>query len=433
MSGKEGGVIVTSLNRSFLPQQIKVMNLVKKKRYVLYSGAVRAGKTLLAANIAIRTCIENPGSVGMFGALTTPQLTDVPFRVFQQELSLYQKALDDAHIPIKLAHIKRSKGDMKAVFWNGSEVMFKPCDDEQKIRGLTLDFACLDEPIEIDESIFKQLINRISGTGNLENQFILLTTNPGSQGHWIYQRFFNTEDKNYTKIQTTTYDNFLLPRYDEYINEVKGTGDEDWTRRFLDGTWDAFAGQVYKGFSKTIHVGKYKQLKKFDYYVAGVDWGFRNPSCILTIGVKGKEVFVIDEYYKKEQPSHKVAEEVAKRDEIFNYRHVYFDPSNPDLIFQSDDLGVPAEKADRDVNGRIGKIKSLLKKRNLHIDESCVNLIREMQLYKYKKDRTGKNPVEEPAKLDDHAPDALGYGLSDYRAFRAESVVGYVKKALWDY
>jgi len=52
------------------------MRAVKKRRYVLYSGAVRAGKTLLAAHIAIQTCIENPRCIGMLGSLTTPQLQD---------------------------------------------------------------------------------------------------------------------------------------------------------------------------------------------------------------------------------------------------------------------------------------------------------------------------------------------------------------------
>jgi PBSX family phage terminase large subunit len=425
--------IVVEIDRAFLPQQIATMELVKKKRYVLYSGAVRAGKTLLAVNIAIRTCIDNPGCRGFIGALTMTQLMDVPFTVFLQELEHYQKALDDANIPIKLARVTRSKGDVKAWFYNGSVILFKQCDDEAKIRGDTLDFVILDEPIEIDEAIFQQLILRISGTGKLKNQFILLTTNPGSQSHWIYQRFFNTKDPNYCKIQTTTYDNTMLPRYAEYIEEIKGSGDADWVRRFLDGTWDAFAGQVYKEFNKKVHVGEYKQLKKFDYYVAGVDWGFRNPCCILTLGVKGKDVFVIDEYYQREKPSHKIAEIIAQYNEQYNYAKVYFDPSNPDLIFQSNDLGVPVEKAERDVNGRIGKIKSLLKNAHLHIDSSCVNTIREFNLYRYKKDLTGNNLVEEPAKLDDHSLDALGYALTNYRAFRAESVVGWLGKALWDF
>jgi len=161
--------MVLKLGREFLPVQIRTMHAIKKYRYVLYSGAVRAGKTLLLAHAAIQTCIENPGCIGMLGSLTTPQLTDVVFKVFQQELEYYQNALDKAGIKIQLARIKHSKGDMKAIFWNGSEVWFKPCDEEEKLRGMTLDFVGLDEPIEIAETIFAQLTLRISGTGNLKN------------------------------------------------------------------------------------------------------------------------------------------------------------------------------------------------------------------------------------------------------------------------
>ena len=154
--------IIDNIKREFLPEQLKVFRAVKNKRYILYSGAVRAGKTLLAAHIAITTCIENPGCQGFIGSLTTPQLTDVVFKVFQQELRYYQDVLDKNNVPIQLARMKFSKGDMKAIFWNGAEVMFKSCDKEEKIRGYTLDFAILDEPIEIDETIFKQLMQRIS-------------------------------------------------------------------------------------------------------------------------------------------------------------------------------------------------------------------------------------------------------------------------------
>jgi len=306
ISAKEGqkvSTIVLKLGRQFLPVQIRTMRAVKKYRYVLYSGAVRAGKTLLLAHVAIQTCVDNPGCIGMLGSLTTPQLTDVVFKVFQQELEFYQKALDTAGIPITLARIKYSKGDMKAIFWNGSEIWFKPCDEEEKLRGMTLDFVGLDEPIEIAETIFAQLTLRISGTGNLKtkNPFIILTTNPGSQSHWIYRRFFNTNNPDYHVIETTTYDNVLLPRYEDYIAEAKNSGDEDWVRRFLDGTWEAFAGQIYKEFNPDVHIGDYKDLTIdfFDYITAGVDWGFTNPSVILTIGVRGKDAFVIDEYYQK--------------------------------------------------------------------------------------------------------------------------------------
>ncbi len=434
--------VVLKLGRKFLPVQIRTMKAIAQHRYVLYSGAVRAGKTLLLAHVAIQTCIENPGCIGMLGSLTTPQLTDVVFTVFNQELEFYQKALDKAGIPIKLAHIKHSKGDMKAIFWNGSQIWFKPCEKEEKLRGMTLDFIGLDEPIEIAESIFAQLTLRISGTGNLKNgnPFILLTTNPGSQSHWIYQRFFKRGNPDYYVIETTTYDNVLLPRYEDFIAEAKDSGDEDWVRRFLDGTWEAFAGQIYKEFNPDKHVMDMIHpdtgellISNFDYVEAGIDWGFRNPSVILTIGVKGKDVFIIDEYYQREKPTHYVVSEVAKRHKKFHFRRAYFDPSNPDLIFQAADLQIPSEKGDRNVDAGIGKIKSILKKGHLHVGRHCVHTIREFQTYQYKKDKTGENAVEVPAKLDDHAMDALKYALTSYRAFSSKSVIGWVRKELWSF
>jgi len=39
-----------------------------------------------------------------------------------------------------------------------------------------------------------------------------------------------------------------------------------------------------------------------------VDFGIRNPTCILTIGVtKDKTAVVVDEYYKNEETSTKIA------------------------------------------------------------------------------------------------------------------------------
>ena len=112
---------------------------------------------------------------------------------------------------------------------------------------------------------------------------------------------------------------------------------------------------------------------------------------------------------------------------------MYCDRTALDLITQTKDLKVPIEKADNDVLGGIGKIQSLLKKVNLHIDKNCHNLIREIQAYRRKKDKTNSNYTEEPVKQDDHAPDALRYGLTGFRAFKKKPIIGWVKRDLWDF
>ena len=87
----------------FLPKQLEVLDACKTKNVILYSGAFRAGKTMLLVHAAIQTCLENPGSKGLIGALTYTQLNNVVFGLFIEELDRYQKMLDDAGVDFKLA------------------------------------------------------------------------------------------------------------------------------------------------------------------------------------------------------------------------------------------------------------------------------------------------------------------------------------------
>ncbi|GAI85279.1 unnamed protein product, partial [marine sediment metagenome] len=81
----------------------------------------------------------------------------------------------------------------------------------------------LDEPVDIQEGVFTQLIGRLSGTKNLKNPFGLLTTNPGSELHWIHKYFIHedTKQSDFYFVSTTTYDNKLLPHYERYIGRIE--------------------------------------------------------------------------------------------------------------------------------------------------------------------------------------------------------------------
>lgn len=435
-SGLDGGHNITiDPSWSFLPKQIETLESVKKNKFTLYSGAVGAGKTLLLAHAAIEACINNPGCKGMLGSLTYTQLTNVVFTVFNEEILKYEDLLKKHGYDIKL--IKRrvnSTGKMIIEFCNGSIIYFLSCDDELKLRGYTLDFFGLDEPIDIDEAIFTQLMARIRGhalkqTGR--KPFAILTTNPGAETHWIYQRFFAKATPDYNVIQTTTYDNVFLPK--GYIKAMEEAYDEDWILRFLNGKWGAYAGQIYKNFNPEKHVGDHRKRDDIKYYIAGVDWGVRNPSCILTIGVtKERHAIIVDEYYKPNRTSREVTEELKTLDRNYHYKKIFVDPSALDLITQCEQAKLPAEKGDNHVEPGIGKVKSMFTKNMIYIDRHCRNLVRELQAYRYEKDKLNKNPEERPVKLDDHSCDALRYALFTFRAWSGNRIFGTVKRSLWE-
>lgn len=414
----------------FLPKQIEALESVNKQGFTLYSGAVGSGKTLLLAHAAIRACINYPGCKGIIGSLTYTQLKNVVFTVFKEELFKYQDLLRASGVPIELVkNISASHGKMYVEFTNGSVIYFLAMEKEEKIRGYTIDFFCLDEPIEIDETIFDQLIARRRGT-IIPRPFALLTTNPGAETHWIYQRFFRTIDKNYYTIETSTYDNIFLPP--DYIKQMENAYDEDWIRRFLNGKWGAYEGQIYKKFDVTKHVVADVE-RNYKYIIAGVDFGSRNPSAVITIGITEDNIaFVIDEYFKPTTSVNltKVIEELFKK---YQYKKIWCDPAALDLITQCKYKGLPIKAANNDVDSGIARVKSMLSKNALFISKSCPNLIREMESYRYIKDKTGLNPEERPVKQNDHAVDSLRYALYMTRVYGVSTSVGWIRKQLWSF
>lgn len=416
--------IVLPYPRQFLPKQLQALKDIHEFGFVLYSGAVGAGKTLLLAHAAIRECINYPGTEGIIGSLTYTQIKNVVFSVFRKELSLYQDLLMENNIPIKLIkHISATHGNMFIEFFNGSKIYFVAMDKEEKIRGYTIDWFALDEPIDIAEDMFNQLIARQRGI-NTPHRWGLLTTNPGAETHWIYQSFYKAINREYKTIETTSYNNIFLPK--DYIRRMEEKYDPDWIRRFLNGKWGAFSGQIYKDFLPSKHVISRVPHEEIKYYIAGVDWGIRNASCILTLGItKKKEIIVVDEYYVKGAMSTKVSQKIKALDEKYNYKKIFIDPSALDLILQCEEHHLPVEKADNHVEPGIGKVKSLFSRNQILIFEGCINLLRELPAYRYARSKEGENKTEKPVKVDDHAVDALRYGIFSFKLFK--------RKTRWSY
>jgi PBSX family phage terminase large subunit len=407
--------------RKFLPKQLEVLNACHTHFCILYSGAFRAGKTLLLVNAAIITCLSHAGVEGLIASQTHTTLKSVVFTLFRKELDAYQKTLNDNGIELKLVKsVITSQGNMEIVFYNDSRIVFRACDEERKLAGYTLDFFGIDEPVDVDETIFTQLIGRTSGTGNLKNPFGLLTTNPGSELHWIYKYFYLKKESDYLHVDTTTYDNRLLPNYSKYIKRMEEGWDRDWIRRYLNGQWGMFEGQIYKDFNPAKMKGDFKDLP-VDYHIAGVDWGLSSPHCVLDVGVtKDKRLIVLREHYDKKMTTAELSKLIQQWHKEVNFRKVYCDPSANDLIQQTYEKGVPiaystkdklhsyAESGAGSVDNGIARVKSLLRKNLILYDISCTHYEQEMQAYRY------KEGTEKPIKEQDHACDTIRYATTDF-------------------
>jgi len=149
----------------------------------------------------------------------------------------------------------------------------------------------------------------------------------------------------------------------------------------------------------------------YDNVIYGCDWGFKNPSCILAIGIKDEADYVLQEFYQSRVTDDEligIAEEMQQKWGIGPF---YCDPSEPASIEKFHRAGIRAERANNDVNAGIRAVASRISTGKLFIHERCQNLINELNMYQYADDEKDR-----PVKLHDHAMDALRYALIESKS-----------------
>jgi hypothetical protein len=191
--------------------------------------------------------------------------------------------------------------------------------------------------------------------------------------------------------------------------------------------------------------------------ILALDYGQRHPTCALVgIWTKQEELFIVDEYYKPNLPSHSSRGMFSKfayllgedyksilhlttkqRRDRANERFAIkvIDPStlakNRSKIIEGEevpysvhedfyDSGWDFEKADNDVDAGITRVREYMninpltgRPRVMFFKGKCDNLQRELENYHYKvyteEQLKTRSESEEPVKKDDDAVDALKY------------------------
>lgn len=403
--------------RQFLPKQEQTLQATKTHRFILYSGAFGAGKTLLLSEAIITHAWDAPKGLYLVGCQTYPMLRDTVLRTFMEEIQLYQDELDKTSLNVSIIKDWNKTSNVLTMF-NDAQIIFRSCEDPSKFKSLNLDGFGLDEPVDIDEEIFLMLQGRLRGT-NTKHHMGILTGNPGGFDSWVYKYFFERNNPDYISIQTNTYDNTYLPKH--YIKSMEESFDPDYARRYISGCWGSFEGLIYKDFNKEQHVGDYLGLP-MKSHIAGYDDGYRNPACLLIGGFDSdNKLFILHEYYKSDRTTDEITRDIKPLYEQYDLRKIFCDPSGLNAIETFKRHSMRALDANNIVKDNkkgegsgISKLKSLFKQNYVFIDKSCINLIKQLQSYRYDKDKASGNYTEEPVKKDDHAVDALRYLVSEY-------------------
>lgn len=386
------------------------MNLTKKQeevirnksRFKVLNWGRRSGKTTEFAYEALGTALTIPNAHITYYAQTFGDARDIAWNIFLKVFGEAVESKNETLLEIKLNNLK---GGTSLVSLKGWESVYQA----GKGRGTENDLILADEVafcrqfIEFYDKVLAPTLLTTKGravfgsTPNGFNDFFRLTRKAQSLPDWFYSH-------------ATSYDNhFNDPKEIERIaSEIP---EDRFAQEYL-ADFRKLEGLVYKEFDYETHVFNdlnlmHSQRRIIDT-IAGLDFGFTNPTALLTIEVdQDRRYFVTKEWYK----TGKTNEEIIEYAKTLGSVTFYPDPAEPDRISEMQRKGLNVREVNKDVEKGIDTVRNLLKQKRLFIHKDCTNLIAEFETYRYKDRKEGLNEPEEPLKEHDHALDALRYAL----------------------
>lgn len=393
-----------------------------RKRYIVMKGSAGSGKSVDTAQNYILRMMKDKGRnlVAMRKSditnrdSTFAELTGAIYRMFGDKAEQYWQINKS---PLKLT--------CKA---NGNQIIFRGMNDDkqrEKLKSITfqkgkLTDVWLEEATEFTQADLEIIDDRLRGELP-EGQFyqIRLTFNPVNKSHWIKKIFFDIPDPNVLTHHSTYLGNrFIDDAYRARMERRKIVDPEGYLIYGL-GEWGEIGGLI-------LHNWEVKEisdnLQDYDDIAIGQDFGFNHANAILLLGWKDGNVYIISELYGHEKDSSEWIGE-AQKTGLPKNKQMWCDSAEPDRIKMWKDAGFRARAVSKEPNSvkaqidwlKGGTIKGKKVDRKIFVHPSCVNTIKELQQWKWKKDEKSGEYLDEPVPVMDDAMAALRYGVEGWR------------------
>ncbi|MEU6449607.1 phage terminase large subunit [Streptomyces sp. NPDC046979] len=423
------------------PKQRLAVQISRQHQISIYEGSVRSAKTITSLIDWMDFVRNGPrGNLLMAGKTTRTlrqNVIDVLVEMLGPQLCAYNEG----------------KGVLTLL---GRKIIVASGNDESskdKIRGLSLVGAYVDELSTMPESFFSMLTSRLSDA----DPRLIGTSNPDSANHWLKKNYLDkaqihltrtgevrdlTSDLDLARLTFVIDDNPTLTP--TYVQQRKAEYSGLLYKRLILGEWCVAEGAVFSMFDEDLHVVDEMPFI-VDWIGTGVDVGHSVPfaAVLLGLGEDGRLYFTGEHRY---DPNAKENQGVGKANsqlspEYLNWLRTYRKPHGsqfgPQIGVQPryhvvdsaakdfrEQLHMDLRRlgsrygslqlAKKDVMPGINWMASLLQQDVLKIHRSCTGLIEEISSYVWnpKAQAEGK---DEPIKEDDHSIDAARYVLFSTR------------------
>ena len=378
------------------------------KRYIVMKGSAGSGKSVdTAQNYILRlmqdkgrnlVCIRKSDITNRDS--TFAELTGAIYRMFGDQAERYWQ--------INMSPLKITCKS------NGNQIIFRGMNDDkqrEKLKSITFqrgkltDVWC-EEATELTQADVEIIDDRLRGELP-PGQFyqIRMTFNPVNKNHWIKKVFFDIPDPNVlTHHSTYLMNRFIDDAYKARMERRKAVDPEGYQIYGL-GEWGEIGGLILHNWEiKEVS----QNLNDYDDVAIGQDFGFNHANAILLLGIKDDNIHILSEIYVFEKDT---AEIIQLASDIPRNKQMWCDSAEPDRIQMWKKAGFRARGVDK--GGSAGSVKAQidwLKQRKIYVHPHCVNTIKELQQWKWKKDDKSGEYLDEPDAMA-----ALRYGVEGWR------------------
>jgi PBSX family phage terminase large subunit len=358
----------------------------------------RGGKTIEACLEMAAKGYSKEANI-IYVATTYQQARDIAWNILKSIVQPIVISVNESRLEIKIRNIEGGESTITLRGWENIDTL----------RGQSIDFAVIDEVASMknfwenwQEVILPTLTDR-------KGEAMFIST-PKGFNHFYDLYNLEYKDKDFKSFHFTSYDNPLIDPTEIEKSRAQMT-EERFSQEYL-ADFRKTEGLVYKEFTRESCLFD-DDTKIYDPVetIAGVDFGFTNPTAVITLVKDYRGNFwITDEYYKSGQTDSQNAEWIAAQ----KFNKVYADPEAPNTIKELKLRGVNVReviKGKDSIPNGINKVKELLKAGKLKVHKKCLNVIQEFETYSYPDKLDQQNPKELPIKENDHAMDAIRYAI----------------------
>jgi len=281
----------------------------------------------------------------------------------------------------------------------------------------------IEEADEVAEEDFMQLEDSLRTKKGMQPR-IILNLNPPSKDHWIIKRWFNLVEhkeiegffipklkksaKDTIYIHSTyknnkaNLDKKSIERYERY----KETNPSHYYNMIEGLVTEGKRGRIFRDWQPMTD----KEFEELPYPVFyGLDFGFTNdPTALIEIKQHNDKVYCRELIYETGLTNQMIASKMESLG-VDRDAWIYADSAEPKSIqeIKRHNWNIRrATKGKDSVNAGI----DLMRTKELYYTESSENIIDEYKNYSWKLDRN-KKPTNKPEDDNNHAMDAIRYGL----------------------